>query len=326
MRRAADAVLRGPTRPGVPVSLQCPPLLRALWPAPLHVGVRERVRAAAGGALGILFTGLLCRWLGLPLQFSPWLIAPLGASAVLVFTVPSSPLGQPWAVIGGNTLSALVGVTCVLLIPDPAWAGAVAVGMAIVVMLLLRCLHPSGGATALLVVLSQVTHYRFALLPVFLDSLILVLAAVIYHSLTGRRYPHAQGPAQPVVDLPAPRFTRADFDAALAHYNQVIDVSRDDLESLLHYAEASAYGRRLGELRCADVMARKAGSDGVAMLWDQQLGAEEQVARQEQYLIELLPMFFEGGHPYLRIVDAERRLVGIITQADLLRALHQSGQ
>ena len=94
--------------------------------------------------------------------------------------------------------------------------------------------------------------------------------------------------------------------------------------SLLHYAEASAYGRRLGELRCADVMARKAGSDGLAMPWDQQLGPQEQVARQEQYLIELLPMFFEGGHPYLRIVDAERRLVGIITQADLLRALQRS--
>jgi CBS domain-containing membrane protein len=40
-----------------------------------------------------------------------WLMASLGASALLVFVLPQSPMAQPWAVITGNTLSALVGIT-----------------------------------------------------------------------------------------------------------------------------------------------------------------------------------------------------------------------
>ncbi|MFO1253495.1 MAG: HPP family protein [Inhella sp.] len=69
--------------------------------------MRERARAALGALLGLLATALITAWLA---PASPWLVAPLGASAVLVFAVPASPLAQPWAVLGGNGLSALLGV------------------------------------------------------------------------------------------------------------------------------------------------------------------------------------------------------------------------
>ncbi len=45
---------------------------------------------------------------------------PDGASAVLLFGVPSSPLAQPWSIVGGNVLSALIGVTVGMLVPDAA--------------------------------------------------------------------------------------------------------------------------------------------------------------------------------------------------------------
>ena len=83
--------------------------LASFWPARVRVNARERWRAVIGGGLGILVTAWLCRWGASPQTLGPWLVAPLGASAVLVFAVPSSPLAQPWSVIGGNTLSALVG-------------------------------------------------------------------------------------------------------------------------------------------------------------------------------------------------------------------------
>ena len=83
------------------------------------------------------------------------MVASLGASAVLVFGMPSSPLAQPWPVLGGSTLSALVGAVCSAFIPDPALAGAVAVGLAIALMVPLRCLHPPAGALALLLVLTS---------------------------------------------------------------------------------------------------------------------------------------------------------------------------
>ncbi len=75
---------------------------------------RERARVVAGAALGIVLTGLLCRWAHATGMAAPWLVAPIGASAVLVFGVPSNPRAQPWAVVGGNTVSALAGIACVL--------------------------------------------------------------------------------------------------------------------------------------------------------------------------------------------------------------------
>jgi CBS domain-containing membrane protein len=74
------------------------PPLRAWLPARLPVGPTERARAALGAALGLLLTGLLSRWAAAqwPGADVPWLVAPLGASAVLVFAVPASPLAQPW--------------------------------------------------------------------------------------------------------------------------------------------------------------------------------------------------------------------------------------
>ena len=128
----------------------------------------ERVRAVLGAVLGVLFAA------GVSLWISPepalWLIAPIGASAVLVFTAPASPLAQPWPVVAGNTVSALVGVACAHLLPLPLLAAALAVGLAISIMMLLRCLHPPGGAVALLMVLMHEQSWSFVLFPVLVNS------------------------------------------------------------------------------------------------------------------------------------------------------------
>lgn len=349
--------------------------LGALLPAAFHVDARERWRAVLGAAAGILLTGLAGRWTGGLFGLDPWLAAPLGASAVLVFAVPASPLAQPWSVVGGNTLSALVGMACAWAIDDIASAGAVAVAAAIGVMFLCRCLHPPGGATALLAVLLQASDLRFALLPILLNSATLVFAGTIYNTLTGRPYPHVPRPAA-AAPRPGSRFSAADMDAALAQYNQVLDVSRDDLENLLHHAEAAAYRRQLGELRCGDIMSR----EPVSVLRDTTIGdawtlmrarsikalpivdasrhlvgivtladfvrsiglghpagdlsqrvreimtRRVRVASAQSRVIELLPLFSEGGHHHIPIVDGQRRLVGILTQSDLVRALHRAVQ
>lgn len=359
---------------------------------PLQVDRRERWRAVLGAGLGILVTALLSRWLVDPAQPATWLVAPMGASAVLVFAVPASPMAQPWAVLGGNTLSALAGITCATYIGDPVWAATLGVALAMALMFQLRCLHPPGGATALLAVLLHATSYRFALFPVLVNSLLLVMSGMVYNHLTGRPYPHAQrNPAPPPTE--PKRFSTADLDAALVHYNQVLDVSRDDLEGLLHYAELAAYQRNLGELRCADLMSREPlsvqfGTDlndawrlmrqqrikalpvvdrtrrivGIVTAADflRQAGLDQhdgigtrlrtflhrngasssdkpevvgqimtrrvQVASQHRHAIELVPLFSEGGHQQIPIIDEENRLVGVITQSDVVRALYRAVQ
>ncbi len=361
-------------------------------PLPTRVNARERSRAFLGAGFGILVTALLARWwVGGDGSATPWLVAPLGASAVLVFAVPASPLAQPWSVIGGNVISALIGSACAHLIGDPAWAAAMAVAAAIAAMFALRCLHPPGGASALLAALGAVGP-GFALFPMLVDSALLVTAGVVYNQLTGRRYPHAaSGPAH----APAKpgRFSAADLDAALQHYNQVLDVSRDDLESILAHAEAAAYERTFGHLRCADVMtpqplAVQFGTplgDAWALMrerrikalpvidqarrvvgiltvadfmrhagWEQRVGVgdrlrallrrdgrsqadkpeavgqimtrEVRVISADRLVADLVPLFSEDGHHHIPVIDDDRRLVGIITQTDVVRALYRAAR
>jgi len=361
---------------------------RAWLPGRTTVDARERLRAVAGAGLGLLATALLCRWLAGPLAATVWLIAPLGASAVLVFAVPASPLAQPWSVIGGNTLSALVGIAAANWIPDPALAAAVAVAGAIGLMFSARCLHPPGGAAALLAVLTHTTHFSAALFPFLTNSLLLVLAGVAYNTLTGRRYPHVQVVRPPAADA---RFSQADIDAVLTRYNQVLDISRDDLESLIRETELESYKRRLGTLTCADIMSsvpisvefgtplqeawtlmherhikalpvtdrtrRVVGivtqadffrqldlqhHDGIAgKLRDliratrtvmsnkpevvgQIMTRQVRVASADRPVVDLVPLFSEGGHHHIPIIDGEKRLTGMITQSDFVRALYRA--
>jgi CBS domain-containing membrane protein len=365
--------------------------LARLWPAKQQVDAVERWRALAGGGVGVLFAALLSRlWVGGDLH-QPWLVAPIGASAVLVFAVPGSPLAQPWSVIGGNTLSALVGAVCAMLIPDPAIAGAVAVALAIALMFQMRCLHPPGGAAALLCAMSAV-DLKFAAFPVLFNCVLLVVAGMAYNTLTGRRYPHFVS-AKPEVPKTDARFNASDLDAALAHYNQVLDVSRADLEELLHHAESTAYQRRFGDLRCGDIMSsepcfvqfgttldeawrlmrergikalpvtdrarhlvgivtaadflRHAGLDkheGIAeRLRDlvrpinsvhadrpevvgQIMTREVRVVSVGRRASELIPLFSEGGHHHVPVISEERRLLGVVTQSDLMRALYRTNE
>lgn len=109
---------------------------------------------------------------------SPLLVASIGASLVILFFAPHSPLAQPWSFVGGQLASALVGVTCALYIPSFALSCASAVSGSILAMLLFRCLHPPGAATALAPVVGGVSGYNFVLVPVALNVFITLLMVI----------------------------------------------------------------------------------------------------------------------------------------------------
>ncbi len=221
---------------------------------PLLAGARpiDRMIAGLGAAIGISLTILVCSQLPLHAGDLPIIVAPLGASAVLIFAVPASPLAQPWSVVGGNILSSLIGVAAYQLIPDMMVAAGVAVGVAIILMSLLRCLHPPGGAAALTAVIgSQGIHdagYAFAFAPVGINSIALVSLGLFFHRLSGHSYPH-QPVAPPVIadQLRAEAgFHLEDIDKALAELPDNFDISRADLDLLLSQAEIHAQARRAG--------------------------------------------------------------------------------
>lgn len=123
------------------------------------------------------------------------MISSFGASAVLLFGAPRSPLAQPRNLVGGHLLAAVVGVVAFKLLGDQVWlveAGAVAAAIAL--MHLSRTLHPPGGATALLPVIGgdqiQDLGFLFVVVPVGLGVMVLLLAAVLFNNIPRtRRYP-----------------------------------------------------------------------------------------------------------------------------------------
>lgn len=201
---------------------------------------RDRLLACLGAFAGIAFTALVCASQAMPLHLVPFLVAPIGASAVLVFAVPSSPLAQPWPVIGGNMISAAVGLVCAALLGHGPWIAGISVGLAIIAMSLLRCLHPPGGACALLPVLGTGgLGPAFVLAPVGVNAILLVAIGVTFHRVSGHSYPH-----RPAALPERPGLLAEDIDAALDESHESFDVSREDLQALLARAEAHALQRR----------------------------------------------------------------------------------
>ena len=150
----------------------------------------ERLRSVLGAFIGLMLVFTTAKYLGELNGIDEWLMASLGASALLVFALPGSPMAQPWAVIAGNTLSALVGISCVHLFGEPLIALPAAAALSILGMFILRCLHPPAAAVSLIVVLGHIGAYRYALFPVMVDSVLLILAGAAYSNLTGKPYPN----------------------------------------------------------------------------------------------------------------------------------------
>lgn len=149
----------------------------------------ERLRSVFGAFIGLILVFTTAKYFGELSGSDEWLMASLGASAMLVFALPGSPMAQPWAVIGGNTLSALVGISVLHMIEEPLLAMPLSASLSILGMFALRCLHPPAAAVSLIVVLGHVMHYRYAFFPVMIDSVLLILAGAAYNNLTGKSYP-----------------------------------------------------------------------------------------------------------------------------------------
>ena len=150
----------------------------------------ERLRSVFGAFIGLALVLSLAKFIGDLNGINEWLIASLGASALLVFALPQSPMAQPWAVIAGNTISALVGITINHWVDDTLIAMPAAAALSILGMFCLRCLHPPAAAVALIAISGHVLHYRFAFFPVLIDSMLLIIAGAIYSNLTGKAYPN----------------------------------------------------------------------------------------------------------------------------------------
>lgn len=166
-------------------------------------------------------------------------VASMGASAVLLFAVPHGRLSQPWALIGGHLVSAIVGVSCAKLIPDIFISASAAVGIAVAAMYYFHCIHPPGGATALSAVVGgSAVHdlgYQFILTPVLINVIAIISVAICFNYLfKWRRYPAYLAQKQSAAskasaDQTYDAITHEDFVYALSEFESFIDISENDL-------------------------------------------------------------------------------------------------
>ena len=294
--------------------------LQALWqrlgPVSTRPARRELLRAALGAGLGMAIVGLLAwadRFAHTGLLF---LFAPLGATAVLVFAVPSSPLAQPWNCVVGNTLSALWTLTLLHLAPAMPLplSAALAVGGAIALMLACRALHPPGGAVALLTVLSAPSLLPLGwllLVPMAVMTASLVLAGVLFHRATGRAYLHRPAATPAAVASTSPKgsklaLSQGDLQTLLTRFDQSYNLTPDDLGDLLAAAEEEAIQRRFASITCGQVMSSQ------LLTITAQTSLEAVADLFHRHLIKSLP-----------VVDDKGQLTGRVLRADLFDWLWQ---
>ncbi|MEE3044197.1 MAG: HPP family protein [Pseudomonadota bacterium] len=285
--------------------------IRGLMPAMPFSSPVEAVRAGIGALIGLGVAGFLLSLFDLH-DAGLYLIAPFGATSVLLFAVPNSPLAQPWSAIIGNSVAALAGVAVCLLIDDPVLAVALAVGLAIAVMILVRAVHPPGGAVAMVAALSpdiaRELGFRFALTPVAAITAALVVIAMIYARATGRKYPlrHFEGKGtHQTTDRPAIERLGLDEDelnGILARYRQSLNLGVEDLARLIGAAELQVASHRTGPLTAGDIMSR----DLVTVGADTALG-------------EVADLFRRHSFTSLPVVDDNGRYLGVIFQIHLIR-------
>jgi len=361
----------------------------------------EKFRSALAALVAIFLVGYVSS-LFVSGSALPVMVASMGASAILLFAVSHSPFSQPWPLIGGNIIPAIIAVTCSHFVPDFAiLASAISLGLSLFAMLIFRCVHPPGGAVALLPLIGsakvQDFGYNFVLEPIGLNLLILlVLGLLINNLLPGRRYPARAVPVKKDIHLhddPASLdrvgVNQVDLHNALKEMNTYLDVSEEDLNQVYKMAGMQAYRRKMGEISCADIMSRdlvtaEYGTEleeawaqlrhhkikaipvidkakrviGIITLVDflkranlktydtfqdklmkfikrtpviasdkpevvgQIMAHPVYSAKDTMHIVELVPLLSERGLHHIPIVDAERRLIGMVTQSDLIAALY----
>lgn len=161
---------------------------------PVRPPARDIARSVIGAFAGIGLVAAADQFLIGDLDLA-LVIGAFGASAVLVYGAPFSPLAHPYNVLVGHLVSATIGVAAFQAVGGVDWlAAALAVSLAIGAMQITRSVHPPGGASALIaVVASSKIHalgFLYVLYPVGIGAVILVAVAwVSNNAASARRWP-----------------------------------------------------------------------------------------------------------------------------------------
>jgi len=295
------------------------PLFQALTIDPVQLNIKAKILSLLACFCAIFFIALFTQAV-IGVSNSPIIVASMGASAVILFFIPNSPLAQPWPFVGGQLCSAFIGISCALNIAETASSAAVAAGASVLVMLLFRCLHPPATATALAPVMAgeSITSlgYSFMLVPVGINvGLMLILSIIINRWVLNRDYPNALSKVVAKNQRPDETaslnnnhkigITTEDIELALKNSNSFVDITATELSQLLSSAEMNTFKRIREDICCADIMVRKVISV--------EYGTEVEDAWKLIQTKKLKAM---------PVVDSANRVIGILTWHDFFKYIN----
>lgn len=284
---------------------------------PVNLSIKGKLLSVVSCFIAILVVAWITHKFSASAAY-PIIVASMGASAVILFIIPHSPLAQPWPLVGGQLASALVGIWSAQVITDTALASACAVGGSVLVMLLFRCLHPPGAATALTPIMAgdPITSlgYGFVLMPVGLNVVIMLIMAIAINRWVLRyeypTAPHLAGNKNHKLNSliqPTQRtsISEQDLEQALENMDMFMDVSAADLSKLFTDAQMQSFKRSRGNITCADIMVKN------ILTVEYGTDVEETWKIMQSEKLKAMP-----------VIDRAKRVIGIVTWNDFFKFIN----
>lgn len=147
-----------------------------------QINIRQVLLTLLGASTAILVLSL-----AYPIAGFNILLAPFGATCVLLFALPDSPLAQPKNIIFGHLITAFIGLLFLHFFGFTPLSVALSVGTAIAAMRFTSTTHPPAGANPIVVMIGSASWDFLEL--VALGSVVLVVCGVLFYRINGKMYP-----------------------------------------------------------------------------------------------------------------------------------------
>lgn len=291
--------------------------LRFLTVDPVNLSLKGKALSLLACFCSIFFIALLTHVMAIGPEY-PLIVASMGASAIILYFIPNSPLAQPWPFAGGQLSSAAIGVTCALNIPEISTAAAAAVGGSILVMLLMRCLHPPAAATSLAPVIAgdSITSlgYDFVIQPVAMNvAIMLFLVIFINRWVLKLSYPSPLPSATSQLEqnqtTPSHQIgiSEQDLAQAISDLDFFVDMTHEELSQILTQTELNTFKRIRKNIFCSDIMIKNV----ISVEYGTEV--EEAWKMMLEYKLKALP-----------VTDKANYIIGIVTWHDFFKFIDLS--
>lgn len=236
---------------------------------------------------------------------TPLLIASIGASITIIFVIPSSPMGKTWPLVCGHLTAALVGIGLSTAFDDLIVLITLTITCTIIIMIVLKCVHPPGVATALVPVLSHTSQpdVYFILDPVLLNVLPLALSGIVYRRWNAiRSSKTTQKPS--INSKSAHEKSSLYFDelhSVLETRNEWLDIDEQTLDEIFKQTHLLALEHKSQKLTCKHVM-----TENILAL------------TESDSVYEGLNTLQKNKFSAIPIINSDQEIVGIFSLVDFL--------